>query len=154
MQNNLAVIMSLYKNDKLEYVKMAVESILNQTYAEFDFYTQYDGPIREDIDNYLSSLQDSCVFIQKCAENKGLAQSLNDLLGIVMPKGYEFIARMDSDDISKPERFEKQIAFLQVHPDINMVGGAINEIDGEGYDRGKTIRYPYSAEICHRISIR
>lgn len=150
-QKKIAVIMSLYKNDRLEYVRLAVESILNQTYTNFDFYIQYDGPIKEDVDEYISSLNDTRLFIQKRSENKGLAQSLNDLLAKVMPKGYEYIARMDADDISKPERFEKQIMFLQEHTDIDMVGGAINEIDGEGHDRGKTTRYPCSAEDCCRF---
>ena len=151
VQRRIAVIMSIYKNDVLQYTKLAVESILNQTYSDFDFYIQYDGPVKDDVDAYLSSLKDSRVFIQRRLENKGLAQSLNDLLAIVLPKGYEYIARMDADDISKPERFEKQIAFLQGHPDIDMVGGAINEIDGEGHDRGKTTRYPCSAEDCRRF---
>ena len=119
---NIAVIMSIYKNDVLRYTKLAVESILNQTYSDFDFYIQYDGPIREDINNYLSSLKDSRILIQKRAENKGLAQSLNDLLAIVMPKGYEFIARMDADDISEPNRFERQIKYFDQHPDVECLG--------------------------------
>ena len=73
MQNNLAVIMSLYKNDRLEFVKLAVESILGQTYTNFDFYIQYDGPIRSEVDGYLSALTDKRLKIQRRAENKGLA---------------------------------------------------------------------------------
>ena len=44
----IAVIMSLYKNDVVDYVKLAVESILNQTYKDFDYYIQYDGPVDAD----------------------------------------------------------------------------------------------------------
>lgn len=139
---NIAVIMSLYKNDRLEYVKLAVESILGQTFNEFDFYIQYDGPIHEDIDHYLDSLNDERVIIRKRSENKGLAYSLNELLSIVMPLGYEFIARMDADDISMHERFEKQIVYLKSHTDVDMVGCAINEIDENGNNRGKVTRYP------------
>ena len=47
MNNSIAVIMSLYKNDRLDFVKLAVESILHQTYSNFDFYIQYDGVICE-----------------------------------------------------------------------------------------------------------
>lgn len=139
---NIAVIMSLYKNDRLEYVELAVESILGQTFNEFDFYIQYDGPIHEDIDHYLDSLNDERVIIRKRSENKGLAYSLNELLSIVMPLGYEFIARMDADDISMHERFEKQIVYLKSHTDVDMVGCAINEIDENGNNRGKVTRYP------------
>lgn len=143
---HIAVIMSMYKNDVIDYVKLAVESILNQTYKELDFFIQYDGPIRMEVDEYLSGLKDERVKIQRRAENKGLAQSLNDLLGIVMPMGYEYIARMDADDISEPNRFEKQIAYLQQHPDVDCVGGAINEIDEKGNNRGKVTSYPCEPE--------
>lgn len=145
---NIAVIMSLYKNDRLEYVELAVESILRQTYNEFDFYIQYDGPIREEVDLYLESLDDERVIIRKRSENKGLAYSLNDLLNIVMPMGYEYIARMDADDISEANRFEKQKAYLEAHLDVDMVGCAINEIDENGNNRGKITRYPCESDAC------
>ena len=140
--------MSLYKNDRLDFVKLAVESILGQTYKDFDYYIQYDGPIHPEVDAYLSGLTDERVKIQCREENKGLAYSLNELLRIVMPKGYDFIARMDADDISLPERFEKQLEYLKMHPEVDMVGGAINEIDENGEDRGKITRYPCSPEDC------
>lgn len=142
MNKKIAVIMSLYKNDCLEFVKLAVESILYQTYKNFDFYIQYDGPVRPDVDEYLLGLTDGRVKIQKRDENKGLAHSLNDLLFIVLPLGYEYIARMDADDISMPNRFEKQIAYLDVHQDIDCLGGAINEIDENGNSRNKITSYP------------
>ena len=140
--------MSLYKNDRLEFVELAVESILSQTYANFDFYLQYDGPICPEVDEYLSTLTDERVKIHKRAENKGLAQSLNDLLAVVMPLGYEYIARMDADDISLPKRFEKQLEFLKLHPEVDAVGGAINEIDENGNNRGKVTKYPCRPEDC------
>ena len=146
--NTIAVIMSVYKNDTAEYVKLSVESILGQTYKDFDLYVQYDGPVRKDVDEYLSGLTDERVKIQRRDENKGLAHSLNDMLAIVKPQGYEFIARMDADDISMPDRFEKQIAFLQQHPRIDCVGGAINEIDENGNDRGKITSYPCDSDKC------
>ena len=142
----IAVIMSLYKNDVVDYVKLAVESILNQTYKELDFFIQYDGPIRPEVDEYLTGLKDERVKIQRRAENKGLAQSLNDLLAIVMPMRYEFIARMDADDISEVNRFEKQMAYLEEHKDVDCVGGAINEIDEKGDNRGKVTSYPCEPE--------
>lgn len=146
--NAIAVIMSVYKNDTAEYVKLSVQSILCQTYRDFDLYVQYDGPVRDDVDDYLSGLTDERIKIQRRDENKGLAHSLNDLLGIVKPQGYEFIARMDADDISLPDRFEKQIAFLRQHPQIDCVGGAINEIDEYGNDRGKITSYPCDSDKC------
>ena len=140
----IAVIMSLYKNDKLQYTRLAVESILGQTYKDFDFYIQYDGPVSSEIDKYLSSLSDNRLKILKREENKGLAYSLNELLQKVLPQGYDYIARMDADDISTIDRFEKQFAYLETHKDIDCLGGAINEIDENGDDRNKITCYP-----CH-----
>ena len=148
MKSKIAVIMSIYRNDRYNFVKLAVESILNQTYKDFDYYIQYDGPVDAEVDAYLSGLKDERVRILRRAENKGLAQSLNDLLNIVMPMGYEFIARMDADDISKTNRFEKQIAYLKAHPEVDMVGSAINEIDEDGNNRGKITKYPCSSNEC------
>lgn len=134
--------MSLYKNDRLEIVKLAVESILSQTYKDFDYYIQFDGAIDASVEVYLRGLKDERIKISARSENKGLAYSLNELLQIVMPKGYEYIARMDADDISMPDRFEKQLAYLETHKDIDCLGGAINEIDETGGDRNKITRYP------------
>lgn len=128
----LAVIMSLYKNDTLEFVKLAVESILNQTFIQFDFFIQYDGYIPQDVDDYLSGLQDERIHISRREENKGLAYSLNELLSTVMAKDYEYIARMDADDISLPERFEKQIAYMGKHPEIDCLGTWAIEINSDG----------------------
>lgn len=145
-ENRIAVIMSMYKNDVVEYVKLSVESILNQTYKELDLYILYDGPVRKEVDEYLCALKDERMHIQRRDENKGLAQSLNDLLAIVMPKGYKYIARMDADDISELDRLEKQMAYLRQNPDVDCVGGAINEIDENGQDRGKVTSYPCSPD--------
>lgn len=148
MVSRIAVIMSLYRNDTIEYVKLAVESILNQSYSDFDFYIQYDGHIKNDVDLYLSSLSDTRIHIYKRDENKGLAKSLNELLSVVMPLDYQFIARMDADDISIPDRFEKQVNYLQNHQEVDVVGGAINEIDENGMNRGKVTSYPCTSEEC------
>jgi glycosyltransferase involved in cell wall biosynthesis len=129
---NLAVIMSLYRSDVLQYVSLAVQSILDQTYAEFDFYIQFDGYVQEDVDIYLSKIKDERVHIYRRDENKGLAQSLNDLLAVVMPLEYEYIVRMDADDISLPERFEKQIAYMEAHPYTECLGTWAIEIKSDG----------------------
>ena len=115
MSKKCAVIMSLYLNDNIDFVSKAVESILDQSFTDFDYYIQYDGHVKDDVDLYLSSLKDARIHIYKRDENKGLAKSLNELLAVVMPLDYQFIARMDADDISTPDRFEKQIRWLFYH---------------------------------------
>ena len=146
----IAVIMSLYKNDRVKFVKLAVESILTQTYKDFDFYIQYDGPICSEVDKYLSELNDERVKIQKRAENKGLAQSLNDLLAIVVPQGYEYIARMDADDISLSNRFERQIAYFEAHPDLECLGTWAIEITSNG-DEYFRKQMPETHEACFNL---
>lgn len=142
--------MSLYKSDVLDYVKLAVESILNQTYSNFDFYIQYDGYVQKDVDDYLSGLKDERVRLFRREQNKGLAHSLNDLLSIVMPMGYEYIARMDADDISLPERFDKQIEFMESHPGTDCLGTWAIEIKSDGSEFYKK-QMPETHEKCNKM---
>lgn len=124
--------MSIYKNDRLSFVKESVESILTQVYSEFDLYIIFDGPIKEEVKYYLYGIKDNRIIIIERTENRGLAVSLNDLLKIVLEKDYQYIARMDADDISLPNRFKTQITYLNEHPDIDCVGSWAIEINSDG----------------------
>mgnify|MGYP002624857641 CR=1 FL=1 len=146
-RNTIAVIMSVYKNDTAEYVKMAVDSILGQTYNDLDFYIQYDGQVAVEVDNYLTNLGDERIHILRREENKGLACSLNDLLSVVLPKGYEFIARMDADDMSSPERFEKQVNFFKENKGTDCLGTWAVEIKSDGSEFFKK-QMPVTHENC------
>ena len=150
MKNSVAVIMSLYKNDRLEFVKLAIDSILHQTYSGFDFYIQFDGNVSEDVDAFISNLSDERIKVYRRSDNKGLAHSLNDLLQIVMPKGYEFIARMDADDISELSRFERQLWYFEKHPEVECLGTWAVEIlsDGSEYFRKQM---PKNQEECRKL---
>jgi glycosyltransferase involved in cell wall biosynthesis len=131
--NSLAVIMSVYKNDKLEFVAQAVQSILNQTFSQFDYYIVFDGPVAPDVDNFITSLDDKRIRLYRLEENKGLAVALNYLLSVVLTTPeYKLIARMDADDISMPERLEKQYNFLSLNNDIACLGCWYEEIDESG----------------------
>jgi glycosyltransferase involved in cell wall biosynthesis len=129
MNNFLAVIMSIYKNDRYEFLKTAIESIQNQSYRSFDFYVICDGSINKECEKYLDSLNDKRIIIKKRQLNKGLAYSLNELLHIVLDKDYEYIARMDADDISLKKRFELQIKFLKANQAIDCLGTSAIEIN-------------------------
>ena len=149
MANRIAVILPVYKKDKVEYMSKAIESIVMQTYRDYHIYIGVDGPVGVDIEEYFKQLSiQNKISIVRFEENRGLACVLNDLLDICFKEGYEYIARMDADDISEKTRFEKQMAYLEAHPEIDVVGGAINEIDEEGKSRGKTIVYPETPEKC------
>ncbi len=150
--NRIAVILPVYKNDKPMYLRLAVESILHQTYKFFHIYIGVDGPVGDELYKSLELLeQQTNVSVEWFPENRGLACVLNDLLDLCFKEGYEYIARMDADDISKTDRFEKQMKYLEEHPEIDVVGGAINEIDEEGKNRGKTIVYPAGVDECREF---
>lgn len=149
MGKPIAIILPVYKKDRVEYLKEAVNSILNQTYKDIHLYIGIDGLVGDDLMNKLQrfSLIEN-VSVYDYEVNRGLACVLNDLLDICFNDGYEYIARMDADDISLPDRLEKQMTFLEEHPDVDVVGGAIDEIDEKGNKRGKVIVYPETPSEC------
>jgi glycosyltransferase involved in cell wall biosynthesis len=130
---DLAVIMSVYRNDKLQFVQESIQSILDQTFAKFHYYIIFDGPVVPGIESFISSQQDSRIKLFRLEKNGGLARALNYLLEIVLKNSeYKLIARMDADDISLPERFEKQRGFLLDNEDISCIGCWYQEMDESG----------------------
>lgn len=122
--------MSVYKNDKLNYLEKSVQSILNQTYSHFDFFICFDGPVSSEIDKYVSTLKDNRIKLFRIEKNGGLARALNYLLNKVMVNPeYKLIARMDADDISIATRFELQRFFFLTNPSISCIGTWYHEID-------------------------
>ena len=155
MNKKVAVILPVYKNDKVPYVTLSFDSILNQTYKEIQLYIGVDGPVGEELVQCLKNYEkEKRVAVQWFEKNRGVAVVLNDLLDICFHEDYEFVARMDADDISMPDRIEKQMYYLANHPEIDVVGGAIAEIDENGESRGKTIVYPATHEECYEFFSR
>jgi len=146
---DIAVIMSVYKNDRLEFLIQAVDSILTQTYEKFDFYIQCDGLIDSKCDEYLNSLTDERVIIRYRDKNKGLAFSLNEILEITLSQ-YQYFARMDADDISLPDRFEKQLLFLNDNKNVDCVGTWAIEIDEEGEEYFRK-EMPVDHNACFKL---
>lgn len=143
----IAIILSVYKNDSLSFVKEAIESLLLQTYTDFDIFIQLDGIVREEVESYLCSLEDGRIHIFKREINKGLAFSLNELIERVLLKDYEFIARMDADDVSLPFRFEEQVSYMMQHPEVDCLGTWAIEINKDGEDFFKK-KMPVTHEEC------
>lgn len=134
-----SVIISVYQNDKSEFVARSLDSITVFQHRKPDeIVLVVDGPVSDNlvtlIENYKRN--NSNLFnIIWLPENKGLGNALR--VGVENAK-YEIIARMDSDDVSAPDRFEKQIAYMEAHPDCDVVGGQITEfIDSETNIVGK-----------------
>lgn len=123
----VVVIMSVYKSDNLLFMSDAVESILVQT-INADLFIYVDGPVSNEIDDKLSYYEQyTNVYVFRNEENKGLAKGLNFLIDKALNEGYEYIARMDSDDISVPERLELQVKFMDSNPKIDFSGSFCKE---------------------------
>lgn len=120
-----SVVMCVYINDKLTYIKQAVNSLLEQTFKPSEIIIVVDGFVENDIKTYLVKLGDglSEVHIVFLKENEGLAAALNT--GIRAAK-YNIIARMDADDICYLDRFENQIPFF-VNAGVDVLGGQMSE---------------------------
>jgi glycosyltransferase involved in cell wall biosynthesis len=114
----LAVLLPSY-NAAL-YIKESVDSILNQTFSDFDLYI-YDDFSIDNTEEIISEYNDSRLFYRKNIVNIGIAKTLNRGLEELLPN-YEYIARMDADDWSYPERFRKQIDFLENNKETVMCG--------------------------------
>jgi len=129
----ISVVMSTY-NTPVPILKEAVESILHQTLTDFEFIIIDDGST-DDSRNYLAALQDNRIRLIRNSENIGLTKSLN--IGLRAAKG-KYIARMDSDDISLPTRFEKQYDYMEHHPNVIMCGSRVSYIGNrKGTSSGK-----------------
>ena len=118
----LSVLMCVYNGQ--DYLADAVQSVLNQTFGDFEFLIVNDGST-DDTSAILSFLQDHRIRIINNGSNLGLIRSLN--IGLDAAGG-EFIARMDADDVCAPDRFEKQLAFLDSHPDVGLCGSWLSII--------------------------
>jgi len=103
----VSVVMPVYNGEK--YLAEAIESILNQTYVDFEFIILNDGSTDRTEEIILSHDDPRIIYVRN-KENLQIVKTLNK--GIALAKG-KYIARMDADDISLPERFEKQVAFLE-----------------------------------------
>lgn len=146
----LLIAVCVYKNDTLKFVKVAIESILNQTYSKFDLYVQFDGLIKNEVREYFDSIEDERLSIFDRLENKGLAISLNEIIRRGINNKYDYFARMDMDDISHSERIYKQIRFLETNPNVDCLGTWAIEIDESGAEYSKK-RMPITHEDCYNF---
>jgi glycosyltransferase involved in cell wall biosynthesis len=124
MSPRLSIILPVYNG--MPYLPDAVESILRQTYADFTFIIVNDGST-DGTKEYLSSLSDPRILLINQA-NEGLGASLNTGLRKCQT---EYVARMDADDISIPDRFFSQLEYLDAHPEVVMVGTQIEFLIGK-----------------------
>lgn len=128
-----SVLMSVYGKDNAEDFREALKSVtLTQTKKPKQVVIVQDGIVPSSIDEIIDDIKNQAseieITVLKKETNQGLASALNS--GLALCK-YDWIARMDSDDISVADRFEKQIAFIENNMDVAVLGGAIAEFENE-----------------------
>lgn len=142
----VSVIMGIYNTDNREMVKLAIDSILNQTYSDFEFIICDDGSTDNTLDLVyeLTSHDKRCVVI-KNNNNQGLASTLNNCLK--KSKG-QYIARMDADDISIITRLKDEVNFLENNEKYVLVSGWADLFDNNGvYGMRKNVEFPEKKDM-------
>ena len=128
----VSVLMPIW-NTREEHLREAMESILNQTFSDFEYLILNDSPDNTKLDEIVASYNDPRIRYARNEKNVGITPSRNKLLQ--MAEG-EYIAIFDHDDISEPTRLEKQVAYLDAHPEIGVVGSWVQE-----FPSGKLVRH-------------
>jgi len=152
MNVKVSVLMSVYEKEKPQYLEESLDSIRCQTFRDFELVLVEDGPLGTDLEQvvqrYLRIMPDR-VKLVKILKNLGLASALNR--GLEYCHGI-YIARMDSDDIMSSNRLKIQYQYLEAHPEIDVIGSNIIEINENGKFL-KMVRYPSSHLRCRRMFI-
>jgi len=139
---DFSVLMPVYIKENPQYLQRAINSILNQTLPPSEIVIVQDGPLTHQLYQVLDD------FVQQYPQKFNLiALPENKGMGFAMDTGlrnckYNYVARMDSDDIAKADRFEKQITYLAQNPQIDLVGSFIEEFANEPGDLGRFRKVP------------
>lgn len=127
MLEKYSVLMSLYIKEKPEYLRLAIDSMINQTIAPNEIVIVEDGPLNDALYNIINEYTEQYPDLFNIVINEkniGLGLALN--VGLKACKN-ELVARMDTDDISKPDRCEKQLRAFEEKPELSIVGAFVDE---------------------------
>ena len=127
MDHKYSVLMGLYHKDSPEFLKIAIDSMMNQTIPPEEYMIAVDGPIGDELRSIVEDYKGRYpeVFtVHYHPENRGVGAILGEVLPLCRN---EFIARMDPDDYSVPERVEKEFAVFDAHPELGWVGSNVDE---------------------------
>lgn len=138
---SVSVVMPAYNAAK--YIAEAIDSILAQTYTDFEFIIINDGSV-DDTEKIIQSYDDPRIVYLKNEVNSGICVTLNK--GLDAARG-RYIARMDADDISLPQRFEKQVMFMDNHSEIGVVGSDIEAFSSNS-GGSNVINFDIDPQIC------
>lgn len=124
----VSIVMSFY-NEPLQWIRFALESIIRQTFSDFELIIVCDNPKHTEGISYIRNIGDERIRLIINTKNAGPTKSFN--IAIESSRG-EYIARMDADDICMPERLEKQVEYLDSHPEVSMCATDAHTINKEG----------------------
>lgn len=146
----ISVLMSVYKSEKPQYLDEAIRSIWdNQTLKPNQIVLVQDGPLGKELEQIIDKWKTYLgvvLCILKNEQNQGLTKSLNRGISMITS---DLIARMDSDDISEPDRFRLQHDYLETHKDVHILGGSLQEFNDK--NPSLTVRhYPLTPESSRK----
>lgn len=124
-----SVLLSVYKKENPVYFSQSLDSIFSQTSFPDEVILVKDGPLTSELEQVIIQyqLKYSVLKVVSLPVNQGLGKALNEGLKYC---SYDLIARMDTDDMAKPDRFEKQINIFEKYPDIDVCSSWIEEFEG------------------------
>lgn len=141
----VSVIMATF-NEPPAIIGKAISSIINQTYRNLELLILDDSTSAETINMIDGALSDGRVQVVRKETRMGFVPALNE--GIRLAKG-KYIARMDGDDFSLPERIETEVEYMESHPETAVVGACMNIMDENGTVTGER-NYPYN---CKKLAM-
>lgn len=153
LNEKYSVLMSVYEKDDPSFLTMAIESMLNQTVPPEQFVIVEDGIVGVEIENIISKYEKktSLFSIVRLEKNSGLGNALNHGLKVCRN---DLVARMDADDISLPERCEKQLMAFAKNPNLKILGTQMNEFVGDTSNIVSTRLVPISFEEIKKFARR
>ena len=147
-----SVLMSIYHREQPEFLRQCLQSLCAQTLAADEVVLVYDGPLTPQLEAVANGFQAALPLkIVRLAENVGLGRALNEGLAHC---SHDWVFRMDGDDICLPERFAFQAAYLQTHPDTDIVGSQIAEFDADPAAPHAARRVPCDDAAIRRFARR
>lgn len=140
-----SVLMSLYWKERQEFLRLSLESVFNQSLAPDEVVLVEDGPVDEELERVVSEFSEAHpeMKVVRLPENGGLGKALNEGLRHC---SHELVARMDTDDISMPSRFERQVNFMERHPEVAACSSWIQEFEGTTSNIKSVKKVPESPE--------
>ena len=145
-----SVLMSLYKKEHPEYLRLSLDSMISQTVKPDEIVLVEDGPLTDELYMVVDEYKDHLTIVVN-GKNLGLGLALNEGLKVCRN---EFVVRMDTDDISKPDRCEKQLKRFEEKPDLSIVGSHIDEFVGTKENVISQRRVPLTSEDIYDYAKR